>query len=145
MSIDSPSRSPGDSDASHHLRPARPLNPASHRQTASPSNLFPDICLTDFRIKNISRISKFIPLFAFPFSASSSSSSPSELSEGPASDGSSQALATRGSNQQDSPGVLAAAGSSQAAGPKSGPTSSVSVAIPAPRITPANNGPLPPG
>uniref|UniRef100_A0A674P1G3 E3 ubiquitin-protein ligase n=1 Tax=Takifugu rubripes TaxID=31033 RepID=A0A674P1G3_TAKRU len=37
VSTDSPSRSPGDSDASHHLRPARPLNPTSHRQTASPS------------------------------------------------------------------------------------------------------------
>uniref|UniRef100_A0A674NJF7 E3 ubiquitin-protein ligase n=1 Tax=Takifugu rubripes TaxID=31033 RepID=A0A674NJF7_TAKRU len=74
-------------------------------------------------------------------------SSPSELSEGQASDGSSQALATRGSNQQDNSGVAAAgaAGSSQAAGPKSGPTSSVSVATPAPRITPVNNGPLPPG
>ncbi|TWW62262.1 E3 ubiquitin-protein ligase Itchy-like [Takifugu flavidus] len=115
VSTDSPSRSPGDSDASHHLRPARPLNPTSHRQTASPT--------------------------------SSSSSSPSELSEGQASDGSSQALATRGSNQQDNSGVAAAgaAGSSQAAGPKSGPTSSVSVATPAPRITPVNNGPLPPG
>lgn len=108
--------------------------------------LFPVICLTDFHIKNISRISKFILLFAFPFLASSSSSSPSELSEGPASDGSSQALAARGSNQQDSSGVATAAGaagSSQAAGP--GPTSSVSVATPAPRITPINNGPLPPG
>uniref|UniRef100_A0A674MLZ9 E3 ubiquitin-protein ligase n=1 Tax=Takifugu rubripes TaxID=31033 RepID=A0A674MLZ9_TAKRU len=103
VSTDSPSRSPGDSDASHHLRPARPLNPTSHRQTASPSKA--------------------------------------------TSDGSSQALATRGSNQQDNSGVAAAgaAGSSQAAGPKSGPTSSVSVATPAPRITPVNNGPLPPG
>lgn len=36
-STDSPSRSPGDSDASLHLRPARPPNPTSHRQTASPS------------------------------------------------------------------------------------------------------------
>uniref|UniRef100_H3DLM4 E3 ubiquitin-protein ligase n=1 Tax=Tetraodon nigroviridis TaxID=99883 RepID=H3DLM4_TETNG len=67
---------------------------------------------------------------------SSSSSSPSELSEGPASDGSSLVSATAGST----------AGSSQAAtGPKSGPASSVSVATPAPRITPINNGPLPPG
>lgn len=113
--------------------------------------LFPVICLTNFHIKNIPRTSKFIPLFAFPFLASSNSSSPSELSEGQASDGSSQALATRGSNQQDSSGVAAAAGpagvagSSQAAGPKAGPTSSVSVATPAPRITPVNNGPLPPG
>uniref|UniRef100_A0A674NAC6 E3 ubiquitin-protein ligase n=1 Tax=Takifugu rubripes TaxID=31033 RepID=A0A674NAC6_TAKRU len=100
VSTDSPSRSPGDSDASHHLRPPPPAV-----------------------------------------------SSPSELSEGQASDGSSQALATRGSNQQDNSGVAAAgaAGSSQAAGPKSGPTSSVSVATPAPRITPVNNGPLPPG
>lgn len=45
VSTDSPSRSPGDSDASLHLRPARPPNPTSHRQTASPSKksviLFP--------------------------------------------------------------------------------------------------------
>uniref|UniRef100_A0A674NHC6 HECT-type E3 ubiquitin transferase n=1 Tax=Takifugu rubripes TaxID=31033 RepID=A0A674NHC6_TAKRU len=82
-----------------------------------------------------------------PATGSPAVSSPSELSEGQASDGSSQALATRGSNQQDNSGVAAAgaAGSSQAAGPKSGPTSSVSVATPAPRITPVNNGPLPPG
>lgn len=37
ISTDSPSRSPGDSDASLHLRPARPPNSMSHGQTASPS------------------------------------------------------------------------------------------------------------
>uniref|UniRef100_H2VDA5 E3 ubiquitin-protein ligase n=1 Tax=Takifugu rubripes TaxID=31033 RepID=H2VDA5_TAKRU len=77
VSTDSPSRSPGDSDASHHLRPARPLNPTSHRQTASPSKasgyFISSHLLTDFHIKNIFRISKFILLFAIPFLASSSS------------------------------------------------------------------------
>lgn len=73
---------------------------------------------------------------------SSSSSSPSEVSEGPASDGSSVASATGGSNQHNGPSVSAAAGSSQAA---TGPKSSAPVTTPAPRITPLNNGPLPLG
>lgn len=154
VSTDSPSRSPGGSDASLHLRPARPPNPMSHRQTASPSkksSYFFYFFLPELLFPCITTICKFILFSTFLSLGSSSSSSPSELSEGPASDGSSLASASGGSNQHDDPGVsaaaaAAAAGSSQTATiPKPGPASSVSVAAPAPRITPINNGPLPPG
>lgn len=102
----------------------------------------------------ITVIDKFIPFSTLLSVGSSSSSSPSELSEGPASDGSSLVSATGGSNQHDDPGlsaaaaaapVAAAAASQSSTGHKSGPASSVPVATPAPRITPINNGPLPQG
>uniref|UniRef100_A0A8C4H090 E3 ubiquitin-protein ligase n=1 Tax=Dicentrarchus labrax TaxID=13489 RepID=A0A8C4H090_DICLA len=69
------------------------------------------------------------------------------LSEGPASDGSSQASASGCSNQPDDSGTGAAtAGSSQtASGPKPGTSASAALATTTPRITPMNNGPLPPG
>lgn len=151
-STDSPSRSLGDSDASLHLRPVRPPNPTSHRQTTSPSKK--SSCFISSMPESlfpcVATLVKFILFSTFPSLGSSSSSSPSELTEGPASDGSSLASAAGGSNQLDDPGVSAAAaaagGSAQAAtGPKSGPASSASVATPAPRMTPMNNGPLPPG
>lgn len=148
VSTDSPSRSPEDSDASLHLGPARPPNPTSHRQTTSPSKKSSYFIFSEPEslFSSIAIIGKFIPFSTLLSLASSSSSSPSELSEGPASDGSSLVSATAGSSQHDDPGLSAAAGSSQTAtGPKSGPASSVSVATPAPRITPLNNGPLPPG
>lgn len=154
VSTDSPSRSPGDSDASLHLRPTRPSNPTSHRQTASPSKKksYFISSVPELLFPFVNTIGELILFSTFLCLGSSSSSSPSELSEGPVSDGSSLASATGGSNQHDDPGVsaaaapAAAAGSSQAGtGPKSGPASSVSVATPAPRITPINNGPLPPG
>lgn len=155
VSTDSPSRSLGDSDASLHLRPARPPNPMSHRQTASPSkkSSYFISSLPESLFPCITTMEKFTLLSTFLSLGSSSGSSPSELSEGPASDGSSLASAIGGSNQHDDPGIsaavtgaAAASGSSKAAaGPKSGPASSVSVATPAPRITPINNGPLPPG
>uniref|UniRef100_A0A7N6BA95 E3 ubiquitin-protein ligase n=1 Tax=Anabas testudineus TaxID=64144 RepID=A0A7N6BA95_ANATE len=76
---------------------------------------------------------------------SSSSSSPSELSEGPASDGTSQASASGGSDQQDESGSATAGSSQTAGGPKPGTSSSAASFTAAPRISPLNNGPLPPG
>uniref|UniRef100_A0A669CZ95 E3 ubiquitin-protein ligase n=1 Tax=Oreochromis niloticus TaxID=8128 RepID=A0A669CZ95_ORENI len=75
--------------------------------------------------------------------ASSSSSSPSELSEGPASDGSSQASASGCSDQQNESSARAATSSSSetASVPKQGASASATI----PRVAPINNGPLPPG
>uniref|UniRef100_A0A669E1T1 E3 ubiquitin-protein ligase n=1 Tax=Oreochromis niloticus TaxID=8128 RepID=A0A669E1T1_ORENI len=77
------------------------------------------------------------------FIASSSSSSPSELSEGPASDGSSQASASGCSDQQNESSARAATSSSSetASVPKQGASASATI----PRVAPINNGPLPPG
>lgn len=77
--------------------------------------------------------------------ASSSSSSPSELSEGPASDVSSQASASGHSNQPDESGAAAALPPQVASGPKSWASPSAALTTPTPRITPMSNGPLPPG
>uniref|UniRef100_A0A4W6EAN4 E3 ubiquitin-protein ligase n=1 Tax=Lates calcarifer TaxID=8187 RepID=A0A4W6EAN4_LATCA len=77
--------------------------------------------------------------------SSSSSSSPSELSEGPASDGSSQVSASGCSDQQEESGAATAASTQTASGPKPGASASAAVAAAAPRMTPINNGPLPPG
>ncbi|KAF0034558.1 hypothetical protein F2P81_012316 [Scophthalmus maximus] len=90
--------------------------------------------------------------------ASSSSSSPSELSEGPVSDGSSQVSANGCSDQPDDSGA-AATSSSQPACPSQTACSSQTACAPkpaasgaeqppaaaAPRIAPMNNGPMPPG
>uniref|UniRef100_A0A668UR19 E3 ubiquitin-protein ligase n=1 Tax=Oreochromis aureus TaxID=47969 RepID=A0A668UR19_OREAU len=71
------------------------------------------------------------------------SSSPSELSEGPASDGSSQASASGCSDQQNESSARAATSSSSetASVPKQGASASATI----PRVAPINNGPLPPG
>ncbi|XP_029906956.1 E3 ubiquitin-protein ligase Itchy [Myripristis murdjan] len=111
----SPAPSPGGSKASRPPRPARPPPPTPRRPAASPT--------------------------------SSSSSSPSEVSEGPASDGSSQASASGCSDSQEASGGAAAGPSQTASGPKPGASTSASAAPGpvAPRVTPVNNGPLPPG
>uniref|UniRef100_A0A7N6BTB0 HECT-type E3 ubiquitin transferase n=1 Tax=Anabas testudineus TaxID=64144 RepID=A0A7N6BTB0_ANATE len=67
------------------------------------------------------------------------------LSEGPASDGTSQASASGGSDQQDESGSATAGSSQTAGGPKPGTSSSAASFTAAPRISPLNNGPLPPG
>uniref|UniRef100_A0A7N8XSE0 E3 ubiquitin-protein ligase n=1 Tax=Mastacembelus armatus TaxID=205130 RepID=A0A7N8XSE0_9TELE len=77
-------------------------------------------------------------------SASSSSSCPSELSEGPGSDGSSQASASGCSDQQEESATATANSSQTASGPKPVASSAPPASV-APRITPLNNGPLPPG
>lgn len=79
---------------------------------------------------------------------SSSSSSPSELSEAPASDGSSQASASGGSDQPDDTGARAAtAVSSQTAcAPKpDGAVTAAPATTATPRVNPISNAPLPPG
>ncbi|XP_035760362.1 itchy E3 ubiquitin protein ligase a [Neolamprologus brichardi] len=87
--------------------------------------------------------SQFPTLVLAHFIASSSSSSPSELSEGPASDGSSQASASGCSDQQNESNARAATSSSSqtASVPKQGASASATI----PRVAPINNGPLPPG
>uniref|UniRef100_A0A4W6E9E3 E3 ubiquitin-protein ligase n=1 Tax=Lates calcarifer TaxID=8187 RepID=A0A4W6E9E3_LATCA len=68
-----------------------------------------------------------------------------KLSEGPASDGSSQVSASGCSDQQEESGAATAASTQTASGPKPGASASAAVAAAAPRMTPINNGPLPPG
>uniref|UniRef100_A0AAX7UW96 E3 ubiquitin-protein ligase n=1 Tax=Astatotilapia calliptera TaxID=8154 RepID=A0AAX7UW96_ASTCA len=83
--------------------------------------------------------SLFPTLVLAHFIASSSSSSPSELSEGPASDGSSQASASGCSDQQNESNARAATSSSSqtASVPKQGASASATI----PRVAPINNGP----
>ncbi|XP_008319334.1 itchy E3 ubiquitin protein ligase a isoform X2 [Cynoglossus semilaevis] len=73
---------------------------------------------------------------------SSSSSYPSELSEGPSSDGT-QASANGCSGLQCNSGSTATGSSQTGSGPK--PDTSVVAALATPRIPPINNAPLPPG
>lgn len=131
----------------------RPMGKMPH-QVRQALIFFP-ACLSHFLTFMTTKFILFSTLLSL---ASSSSSSPSELSEDPASDGVHLASAAGASNQLNDSGLsvavaaaatataAAAACSSQAATvPKSGPASSISVATPTPRIAPINNGPLPPG
>uniref|UniRef100_A0AAQ5ZXN5 E3 ubiquitin-protein ligase n=1 Tax=Amphiprion ocellaris TaxID=80972 RepID=A0AAQ5ZXN5_AMPOC len=100
-----------------------------------------DICQSKYPSANSFTVLNVV-FSAFLFSlASSSSSSPSELSEGPASDGSSQASASGCSDQQEESGAGAATASSSqtASGPKPAASASTAPAATTPRITPVNN------